>query len=130
VPAGAVMAGPRPRVLVIDDSSTVRAGIADCLRGFADCLEAENGKQGFDRMRLDCPDAVIADLEMPVMDGLSFLRAARGDALCRAVPVLICTSVMSVDAVNECRALGCAGLVLKPVSREYLLAKLGRMLHG
>jgi len=41
---------------------------------------------------------------------------------------VIATTVTAIERVNECRALGCAGFVLKPVQKEYLLAKLRQLI--
>jgi len=122
--------GPPPRrVLVVDDSSTIRAQIVECLEGYAGCIEAADGREGLARLRAERPDAVLTDLEMPVMDGVSLLREARADPALRDVPFIVITTVTAVEVFNECRALGCAGFVLKPVNRDYLLAKLRRLLR-
>ena len=62
------------------------------------------------------------------MDGVSLLRAVKQDPDLKAVPIIIITTVTAIDVVNQCRTLGCAGFVLKPVNRDYLLAKLRRLL--
>jgi two-component system chemotaxis response regulator CheY len=89
-----------------------------------DCLEAENGQQGYELAASKFPDVVLADLEMPVKDGLGLLKAMHADTRTKAIPVIMMTTVMAVERVNECRAEGCAGFVLKPVQQEYLMAKL------
>ncbi|MHB8878391.1 MAG: response regulator [Myxococcaceae bacterium] len=117
----------RHRVLVVDDSATIRARIVASLRNYH-CLEAANGLAGLAQLRTGRVDAVLVDLEMPVMDGVTFLRTVRADPDFQSLPVIVLTGVMAVEVVNQCRALGCAGFVLKPVDPEYLIAKLGRLL--
>ena len=73
------------------------------------------------------PDAVVADLEMPGVGGIELLRLLQQNARTRSIPVVIATTVTSLDRVNECRALGCAGYVLKPVQSDYLIAKLRKI---
>lgn len=119
----------RHRILVVDDSSTVRSQIVESLRDYADCVEAADGQAGLEQVRALRPDAVVADLEMPVMDGVEFLRALRAEPAYQQTPVIIITAVTAIETVNQCRALGCAGFVLKPVDRDYLLAKLRRVLR-
>ena len=122
------MISPRRKVLVVDDSATVRAQVVQILSASYECVEAQDGRDGYDRALKERPDAVVADLEMPQMDGLGLLRALRQNPQTQTLPVVIITTVTAVEAVNQCRALGCAGFVLKPVQSEYLLAKLRRLL--
>jgi two-component system chemotaxis response regulator CheY len=122
------MAKKRHRILVIDDSSTIRTQIIECLKDYADCIEAVDGKAGLAMLRENKVDAVLSDLEMPVMDGLTFLKTARADEAFQKLPIIIITTVTDIDMVNQCRRLGCSGFVLKPVNREYILAKLSRLL--
>jgi two-component system chemotaxis response regulator CheY len=121
------MTEPRKKVLVIDDSATVRAQVTTALGPTYDCVEAANGQEGFERAVATNPAAVIADLEMPVLDGLGFLRLLRAEPRTKAIPVIVITTVTAVEKVNECRTLGCAGFVLKPVDTAYLLAKLAKL---
>jgi two-component system chemotaxis response regulator CheY len=118
----------KKKVLLVEDSPTVRAQLVELLRDEYECLEAADGQQGLSRALADAPDAVVTDLEMPNMDGIAFLRALRERAQTRKLPVVIVTTVTSVERVNECRTLGCAGFVLKPVRREYLHAKLKQLI--
>ena len=122
------MAAKRHRILVVDDSSTIRTQVVESLKGYADCVEAENGERALHQLRVGHFDAAVSDVEMPVMDGVSLLRAVKQDPDLKAVPIIIITTVTAIDVVNQCRTLGCAGFVLKPVNRDYLLAKLRRLL--
>ncbi len=119
----------RKKVLIVDDSPTVRAQITGFLKTEFDCASAENGDEGLLKAREQRPDALVVDLEMPKMDGMELLRRLRADAKTRSVPVVIVTTVTSLDRVNECRALGCAGFVLKPLEPEYLKAKLRQLMR-
>ncbi len=118
----------KKKVLLVEDSPTARAQLVELLREEYECLEAADGEEGLDRALTDAPDAIVTDLEMPRMDGIAFLRALRERSQTRRLPVVIVTTVTSVERVNECRTLGCAGFVLKPVKREYLHAKLKQLI--
>jgi two-component system, chemotaxis family, chemotaxis protein CheY len=118
----------KKKVLLVEDSPTARAQLVELLREEYECLEAADGEEGLERALADAPDAVVTDLEMPRMDGIAFLRALRERAQTRKLPVVIVTTVTSVERVNECRTLGCSGFVLKPVKREYLHAKLRQLI--
>jgi two-component system chemotaxis response regulator CheY len=123
------MTTTRRRVLVVDDSATIRAQVVQVLSEEFDCIEAEDGRQGLTKAQTERPDAVVCDLEMPNLDGIGLLRGMREDARTRSTPVIIVTTVTAVDRVNECRSLGCAGFVLKPLQKEYLLAKLRQLMN-
>jgi chemosensory pili system protein ChpA (sensor histidine kinase/response regulator) len=119
---------PKKRVLVVDDSETARTQMADLLRGTYDCILAADGEEAIRRALSDSPDAVVTDLEMPRLDGIGLLRRLRADSRTQKLPVVIVTTTTSVERVNECRTLGCAGYVLKPVHKEYLYAKLKQLI--
>lgn len=118
----------KKRVLVVDDAPTVRAQLVQMLEKEFECISAENGAIGLEKALKENPDAVVADLEMPEMDGISLLRALRADKRTQTVPVVIATTVTSLDRVNECRTLGCNGFILKPVQADYLIAKLRQLM--
>jgi CheY-like chemotaxis protein len=121
------MAGKRT-ILIVDDSPTVRMQISDLLSGAFDCVTAVDGNDGFNKaIRAPSPDAILADLEMPGMDGIELLKALKNDPRTSKIPVVIATTVTAIEKVNECRALGCAGFVLKPLKKDYLLAKLTQL---
>ncbi|MFN7135727.1 MAG: response regulator [Myxococcales bacterium] len=117
----------KPKVLVVDDSPTIRAQVVELLSEEFECVQAVNGADGLRKIREQRPHAVVADLEMPEMDGIGLLRSLRADPVLSSTPVIILTTVTAVTQVNECRSLGCAGFVLKPPEKAYLLAKLRQL---
>lgn len=123
------MTRARKKILVVDDSETVRSQAKQILSADYDCIFATNGREGLELALREAPDAILSDLEMPVMDGVALLRALRADPRTQSTPLVIVTTVTAVDRVNECRTLGCSGFVLKPLVKEYVLAKLGTLLR-
>src|SRR4030088_192388 len=101
----------KKRVLIVDDAPTVRSQLVSFLSDDFQCKEATDGKQALALIGEELPDAVVADLAMPLMDGITLLRRLREDPKTRLLPVVIVTSGAAVELVNECRALGCAGFV-------------------
>jgi len=81
-------------VLIVDDEQDDRLVARSALEksGF-EVMEAENGRQGLDKMREKSPDIVILDLMMPKMDGFEFLAQIRGDSQWNSLPVLILTAM-------------------------------------
>ena len=109
---------PRIRVMVVDDSATVRKVMTQIL-GAAPDIEviatASDPLFALDKMNRDWPDVVVLDIEMPRMDGLTFLRRIMAE---RPTPVVICSSLTEAGAQTTLQALaaGAAGIVTKPRS--------------
>jgi two-component system sensor histidine kinase and response regulator WspE len=83
-------AGPRKRVLVVDDSITVREVERQLLRNHGyDVAVAVDGQEGWNLVRAGRFDLVISDVDMPRMNGLELVRAMRNDQALRDVPVII-----------------------------------------
>ncbi len=115
------------RVLIIDDDAALREGIAETLSDLGHTAEqAPDGAAGLARLARGGIDAVLLDLRMPGMDGLSVLRElrARGDA----PPVAVLTAVPTAANTIEAMRLGAMDHIAKPIGREALAALVARML--
>ena len=119
-----------PLVLIVDDSPAAREDVAKLLEPDYRCAFAHNGVEALKKVFADRPDAVITDIEMPMMDGIQLLRAIRSDTRTSKMPVVVMTTSTSLDAFNRARAFGSSGVVSKPLDRDYLLAKLGALLRA
>lgn len=108
--------------LTIDDSKTMRDMVAFTLRnaGF-DVTEAENGQLGLDQISGSSFDVIITDVNMPVMDGITFTREARKTAEAKSIPILILTTESGSTIKNEGRSAGATGWIVKPFNPEKLL---------
>jgi two-component system sensor histidine kinase and response regulator WspE len=82
--------GPRKRVLVVDDSITVREVERQILRNQGyDVTVAVDGQDGWNMVRSEMFDLVISDVDMPRMNGLELVRLIRGEVSLRNMPVII-----------------------------------------
>lgn len=119
--------------LVVDDSSTIREMLAHTLRqaGF-DALTGADGQEGLSRLEGQRVDLIITDLHMPVMDGLTFIRAVRARDEYKAVPILMLTTESQAEIKAEGKAAGVTGWLVKPFNTEMLLRVIGRVVptHG
>jgi CheY-like chemotaxis protein len=107
------------RVLVVDDSSTVRNAMARILRGEGIALDtAADGRDALARLERERYALVVTDLEMPNMDGIELLEVLRGDERWRAQPVVVCSSRQPGEALAR---LGVAGFLAKPFEAAALL---------
>jgi two-component system, sensor histidine kinase ChiS len=117
------------RLLIVEDSELERAEVTSALAGEFNCSEAKDGVEGLDMALRQLPDAVLADIEMPMMNGIELLTALKKDARTSGIPVVMMTTSSGAGYINECRKLGCAGFLLKPVDARYLGAKLKQLLR-
>lgn len=117
------------KVLVVDDSRVMRLIVMRTLRQTglqADVVQAEDGQQGLAAAILHRPDLVLSDWNMPVMDGLSFLRALR--ARLPGTPFGFVTSECSPQMRQTATAAGAAFLVTKPFTAESFSEAITRVL--
>ena len=111
-----------PRVLVVDDSSLVRLYYRDVLEksGF-DVDQAMNGLEAMERVLAQPFDLLIVDVNMPKMDGFSFLRGLRrSKSEAAALPALIISTEAGREDAEEARAVGANFYLVKPVSEADL----------
>ena len=111
--------------LVVDDSSVVRKVARRILErhGFT-VREAEDGQKALDACRAEMPRAVLLDRNMPVMDGIGFLRALRAEYGPDKPVVVMCTTETGTEKILEGLAAGAHEYVMKPFDEEILCDKL------
>ena len=116
------------RILVVDDSSLQRRAIATLLAPY-DCAieEAADGAAGLCAVRAAPPDLVLLDYNMPVMDGLGFLRELRADPAISKVVVVMLTANESPSVLSAAARLRVRDYLLKPCEGAVLTAKLSRL---
>jgi two-component system, chemotaxis family, chemotaxis protein CheY len=115
---------PTTRVLVIDDSSLVRLYYRDALEkaGF-EVEQAMNGIEGMEKALDGRFDLLVVDVNMPKMDGFSFLRELRRSrATAAAIPALVITTEAGPEDMKEARAAGANFYLVKPVAEQDLVA--------
>ncbi|SDZ17770.1 two-component system, chemotaxis family, response regulator CheY [Jannaschia faecimaris] len=116
-------------ILTIDDSKAVRDMVAFTLEpeGFR-VIGAENGAEGYDRMRDQKPDLVITDLNMPIMDGLTFITKVRADKIGDGTPIVLLTTESAPEMKAQSKAAGATGWINKPFDANKLIAVTRKLL--
>jgi two-component system, chemotaxis family, chemotaxis protein CheY len=114
---------PRMRILVVDDSSLVRLYYRDALEKAAyEVEQAINGIEAMEKLLTQAFDLVIVDVNMPRMDGLSFVRALRRSPPAVAtLPALMITTEAGAQDIEDARIAGANFYLVKPVSEADLL---------
>ena len=119
-------------VLVVDDSRSMRKVIWKILRmvGFelGECLEASNGQEALDLLEGKWIDLILSDVNMPVMDGVGFIRSLREKNICRDTPVVFITTEANEDRLNQLMDLGASGYIRKPFRPEVIGTFLSRIM--
>lgn len=117
-------------ILIVDDMPIFRDPIAASLRmGGYQTKSASNGAEALDLVRQETPALILLDMSMPVMDGLSFLRALRAEPAIASVPVILMTALSDRDRMLEAVKLGIEDYLLKSrFSLKELLARVNKCL--
>jgi two-component system, chemotaxis family, protein-glutamate methylesterase/glutaminase len=110
------MSQKKIRVLIVDDSAVVRQTISDVLAGEDDIEVLATASDPFyaaEKIEKDIPDVIILDIEMPRMDGLTFLQKIMSQ---HPIPVIICSTLAGEGTSSAFRALsyGAVSIITKP----------------
>ena len=120
-------------ILVVDDSALMRSMIARILMltglDVSAVSFAGNGEQALSVMSEQWIDLVLADINMPVMDGLAMVRAMRADVALRNIPVIVVSTEGSQSKLEQINTLGVAAVVHKPFAPEDLVRAVNGVLH-
>jgi two-component system chemotaxis response regulator CheY len=89
-----------------------------------DVLEGSNGQEALDRLS-QVPeskvDLIVTDLNMPVMDGIAFIRCVRAKPSCKFTPILMLTTESQDSKKAEGKSAGATGWIVKPFAPEQLI---------
>jgi len=123
------------RALIVDDSSVMRKIVERCLRQagieLEEVLEASNGAEALGTLRNHSVDLVLCDINMPVMDGLEFVRQVATIETAKGVPIIMITTEGSESHVVQALSAGARGYIRKPFTpdqvKEQVLPVLEKM---
>jgi len=112
------------RILIVDDASLIRKYYRDTLRGAGHEIdEALNGLEALEKLLIQPVDLILLDVNMPKMDGMTFLRTLRRQDLpLAATPVLVASTEASPRDAELAREAGANFYLVKPMARETLAA--------
>lgn len=114
--------------LVVDDSRVIRKVARRILEELEfGITEAADGKEALDACRTGMPDAILLDWNMPVMNGIEFLRALRREDGGESPVVVFCTTENDLDHITEAITAGANEYIMKPFDREIIEAKFAEV---
>lgn len=116
-------------VMVVDDSTVMRMTVGTILREVGyEVVEADNGQVALDRAKQVQVELIVCDVNMPVMDGLTFVRLLKELPQYKFVPVIMLTTVTGQTEMEAGKAAGVKAWMVKPFDREKLLGAVAKLL--
>lgn len=113
------------KVLVVDDSPTMRRIVANTLKriGYSELEEAENGAEALELLDDNTFELIVTDWNMPGMSGLEFIKSVRSDGK-NDLPILMVTTRSEAEDVKEALQAGASSYIVKPFTPEVLKEKI------
>lgn len=118
-------------ILVVEDSPTMRQLIVFALKRLKDIsvVEAGDGVDGLKKLSSQKFDLLIADINMPIMDGLKLVSLVRQDPKYKDMPIIIVTTEGAEEDKKRGLTLGANAYLTKPVQTNQLIATVKELLH-
>ncbi|MGB0663813.1 MAG: response regulator [Pontibacterium sp.] len=117
-------------ILVVDDSTSLRSMVKFSLQqeGYT-VVEAGNGQEGLTRAKSGRFDMVLTDVNMPIMDGITFCAELRKLPAFKFTPILVLTTESSPEMKSRGKAAGATGWLVKPFNPEKLISTIRRVIR-
>jgi two-component system, chemotaxis family, chemotaxis protein CheY len=114
------------RALIVDDSRAIRTILGQILRSLGfEVVEAGNGQEGLAKLaEVSSVDLAMVDWNMPVMDGLAFVQAARALATHDPMRIVMVTTETDMDRMVRAIKEGANEYIMKPFTRDMVVQKL------
>lgn len=115
-------------ILIVDDSASIRQVVGIALRGAGyDVIEASDGKDALSKMTGQKIHLIISDVNMPNMDGITFLKEVKANPKYKFTPVIMLTTEAGQDKMTEGRAAGAKAWVVKPFQPPQMLDAVSKL---
>ena len=116
------------KILTVDDSASVRQTVSFTLRKVGyDVVEAVDGRDGLGKVSGDRFDLIVTDLNMPNMDGIQLITAARKLPGYSFTPILMLTTESQAEKKAEGRKAGATGWIVKPFNADQLISVVKKL---
>jgi two-component system, chemotaxis family, chemotaxis protein CheY len=116
------------QALVVDDSKVVRSVATRIMQGLGfEVREAENGQIALNACKAAMPEVILLDWNMPVMDGMEFMKHIQGVAGSEKVKIIFCTTENEVSKIQAAVTSGAHEYVMKPFDTDIIQNKLQQL---
>ncbi len=116
------------KCLIVDDSRVVRTVAGRIVKDLSfDICEAGDGAKALEMCREDMPDAILLDWNMPVMNGIDFIRALRREDNGKDPVVVFCTNENDAEHIGEAIRSGADEYVMKPFDADIIRGKFSEV---
>ena len=112
-----------PNILVVEDSPTMRQLISFAIKRIPNShvIEATDGVDALKKLSSEKVDLILADINMPVMDGLKLVSLVRGNPAYKDIPIIIVTTEGAEEDRKRALSIGANGYLPKPIQTQELL---------
>lgn len=119
------------KVLIIDDDISIRKIVEISLKAIAgwEVVSAGSGQEGLQMAQTEQPDAILLDVMMPGMDGITTLNYMQANSLTQSIPTILLTAKVSSDAKNAFAELPIVGVITKPFKAPDLVENMISLLN-
>lgn len=119
------------RILTVDDSKSMRQMISFTLQNAGiEVIEKEDGLEAYEWAQQNtAPDLVLADINMPRMDGITLIKNLRALDAYKYTPILVLTTEGSKEKKIQGRSTGATGWIVKPFNPEQLLSTINKIVN-
>ena len=119
----------RRLILLADDNEISSRPIADFLRSKRfEVVIAKDGQAAVDLCRTEAPDAILMDVQMPIMDGIEATRTIRSTRAGEEIPIIMLTALAMPGDRERCLAAGATDYMTKPIGLKKLVGRLNTLL--
>ncbi len=122
-------AANKPLILVVDDDAIIRILVRKMLETEYQVIEAEDGEAGLLKSQESKPTAIIADVQMPNMDGFTLCKAIGDDLELSDIPVMLMSAKENTDELLKVYDVGGQGFITKPINHKVLMTHIAHMLQ-
>lgn len=111
-------------ILIVDDHEMMQKFLSGYLRKHFEVEVSANGADALEWLSGHRPDIILADIDMPEMDGIEFLTQVKSDPYKKEIPIIMLSSISKSDARVKCLELGAIDFVTKPFNPKELELKI------
>lgn len=115
-------------IMIVDDSASLRQVVSIALRGAGyEAIEARDGQDALGKLNGQKVHLIVSDVNMPNMDGISFVKAVKALPAYRFTPIVMLTTESQAEKKAQAQAAGAKAWVLKPFNPQQLLSVVQKL---